>query len=77
MTSEVDASVENSNFEKCKSRRFVRSIRSLCSILIEKQEFETSNKKEFRLREVLYFQIPKIKNSQNDRQKQRHGSKKT
>ena len=55
MTSEVDASVENSNFEKCKSRRFVRSIRSLCSILIEKQEFETSNKKEFRFREVLYF----------------------
>ena len=54
VASEVDASVENSKFEKRKSRRFVRSIRSLCLMLTEKQDFETSNKKEFRLREVLY-----------------------
>ena len=48
MTIEVDASVENSKFEKRKSRRR-KSARSLSSMLTEKQDFETSNKKEFRL----------------------------
>ena len=48
MASEVDASVENSKFEKRKSRKR-KSVRSLSSMLNEKQDFETSNKKEFRL----------------------------
>ena len=53
MTIEVDASVENSKFEKPKSRKR-KPARSLSSILAEKQHFETSNKKEFRLlREAL------------------------
>ena len=48
MTSEVDASVKNSNFEKCKWKK-----KKICKIIIfmltEKQDFETSNKKGFRL----------------------------
>ena len=53
MASEVNASVENSKFEKCKSRKR-KSAKSLSSILNEKQDFETSNKKAFRLlREAL------------------------
>ena len=48
MASEVDASVENSKFEKHKLR-IRKSARSLSSILNEKQDFETNNKKEFRL----------------------------
>ena len=48
MGSEVDASVENYKFEKWKLRK--RKLpRSLSSMLNEKQDFETSNKKEFRL----------------------------
>ena len=48
MASEVDSSVENPKFEKCKLRRR-KSARSLSSVLTEKQDFETSNKKQFRL----------------------------
>ena len=48
MTREVDAFVENSKFEKRKQRKR-KSARSLSSMLTEKQDFETSNKKEFRL----------------------------
>ena len=48
MTSEVDASVENSKFEKRKSRKR-KSARSLPLMLTEKKDFEASNKKEFRL----------------------------
>ena len=48
MTSEVDASVKNSNFEKRKWKK-----KKICKIIIfmltEKQDFETSNKKGFRL----------------------------
>ena len=48
MASEVDASVENYKFEKWKLRK--RKLpRSLSSMLNEKQDFETSNTKEFRL----------------------------
>ena len=48
MTREVDAFVENSKFEKRKQRKR-KSARSLSSMLTEKQDFETSNKKGFRL----------------------------
>ena len=53
MASEVNASVKNSKFEKCKSRKR-KSAKSLSSKLNKKQDFETSNKKAFRLlREAL------------------------
>ena len=48
MIREVDAFVENSKFEKRKQRKR-KSARSLSSMLTEKQDFETSNKKGFRL----------------------------
>ena len=48
MASEVGASVENYKFEKWKLRK-KKLPRSLSSMLNEKQDFETSNKKEFRL----------------------------
>ena len=48
MTNEVDAFVENSKSEKPKSRKR-KSTRSLSLMLTEKQDFEVSNKKEFRL----------------------------
>ena len=48
MTREVYAFVENSKFEKRKQRKR-KSARSLSSMLTEKQDFETSNKKGFRL----------------------------
>ena len=48
MIREVDAFVENSKFEKRKQRKR-KSARSLSSMLTENQDFETSNKKGFRL----------------------------
>ena len=43
MASEVDASVENSKFEKSKLRKR-KSARSLSSMLNKKQDFETTKK---------------------------------
>ena len=48
MASEVDASVEDSKLQKCKSR-IRKSARSLSSMLNEKLNFETSTIKEFKL----------------------------
>ena len=48
MASEVDASVEDSKLQKCKSR-IRKSVRSLSSMLNEKLNFETSTIKEFKL----------------------------
>ena len=44
MANEVDASVENSKFEKRKSKN-IKSARSLSSMLNEKQDFEEKRKK--------------------------------
>ena len=44
MASEVDAFVENSKFEKRKSKN-IKSARSLSSMLNEKQDFEEKRKK--------------------------------
>ena len=56
MASEVDACVEFSKLEKCKSRKR-KSARSLSSMLNEKLNFETSTKKEFKLLQQYYYQL--------------------